>query len=121
MAEVGATFERGTHFHGRAQLVGALKGWVEETDEDTIGDLSFGRAPWLSFDTSAGLADLNADTRRDAVERMLQHAHREPAATWQVIANNRGKVNKIAFDPSDTHKGWYAYLREPLATPQELT
>lgn len=121
MVEGGATFERGTHFHDRSQLVEALKRWVEETDEDTIGALAFGRAPWLSFDTSAGLVDLNADTRRTAVERMLQHARRQPSATWHVIENNRGRINKVVFHPNDTHEGWYAYLRDPLAAPQELT
>ncbi|MDQ3533452.1 MAG: hypothetical protein M3456_14000 [Actinomycetota bacterium] len=117
MAEGDATFEKGTHFRDRADLVDALKRWFEQTDEDTIGDLSYGRAPWLNFDSPAGLADLNADTRRTAIERMLAHARRAPDAPWEVIENNRGKVNKIVFDTNDTHEGWYAYLREPLAAP----
>lgn len=116
----GATFERGTHFRSQDELVGALQRWHTDTDEETIGDLKFGRAPWLSFDTSAGIADLNADTRRTAIERMLRHPSKADAS-WQVIENNRGKVNKIVFDISDTHEGWYAYLREPLAAPQELS
>ncbi len=120
MAEVGRTFERGTHFRDLTRLVDALTRWVEETEEDTIGDLSFGRAPWLSFDTSAGLADLNADTRRAAAERVLTHARRGPNAAWKVIENNRGKVNKIVFDPNDTHEGWYAYLRRPLPQPTTI-
>lgn len=114
------TFERGTHFRSRGELIDALRRWHDDTDEDTIGDLKFGRAPWLSFDTSAGIADLNADTRRTAIERMLRSISKADAP-WQVIENNRGKVNKIVFDTIDTHEGWYAYLREPLAAPQELS
>lgn len=121
VAEDSAGFDKGTHFRSRKELVDALQRWHDDTDEDTIGDLSFGRAPWLSFDTPAGLADLNADTKRDAVERMLKHAQGHADAVWQVIENNRGKVNKIVFDPSGTHEGWYAYLREPLAAPQEIS
>lgn len=116
----GASFERGAHFRGRGELVAALQRWHDDTGEDTIGDLKFGRAPWLSFNTSAGIADLNADTRRTAIERMLRHPSRNEAP-WHVIENNRGKVNKVVFDTSDTHEGWYAYLREPLAAPQEIS
>jgi len=115
----GTSFERGTHFRSRTELVDALRRWYDDTDEDTIGDLKFGRAPWLSFDTSAGIADLNADTRRAAIERMLRHPSKADAP-WQVIENNRGKVNKIVFDPNDTHEGWYAYLREPLGAPSSI-
>ena len=115
----GPSFERGTHFRSRSELVAALQRWLDDTDDDTIGDLKFGRAPWLSFDTSAGLADLNADTRRTAIERMLRRSTSH--AQWRVIENNRGKVNKIVFDTSDTHEGWYAYLREPLVASQEIS
>lgn len=114
----GTSFDRGTHFRSRSELVAELQRWHDDTDDDSIGDLKFGRAPWLSFDTSAGIADLNADTRRTAIERMLRGSTAH--APWQVIENNRGKVNKIVFDTSDTHEGWYAYLRQPLAAPQEI-
>jgi hypothetical protein len=113
------SFERGTHFQSRAQLVAALEHWVAEGNDETIGDLKFGRAPWISFDTSAGIADINADTRRDAIERMLRQTR--DGQPWHVVANNRGKVNKVVFDQSDSHEGWYSYLRQPLDAPQELS
>ncbi|HVL40131.1 MAG TPA: hypothetical protein VM328_12140 [Fimbriimonadaceae bacterium] len=113
------SFERGTHFQSRAQLVAALERWVTDENDETIGDLKFGRAPWISFDTSAGIADINADTRRDAIERMLRQTR--DGQPWHVIANNRGKVNKVVFDLSDSHEGWYSYLREPLDAPQEIS
>lgn len=113
------SFERGTHFESRARLVAALERWVNEGNDETIGDLQFGRAPWISFDTSAGIADINADTRRDAIERMLRQTR--DGQPWHVVANNRGKVNKVVFDQNDSHEGWYSYLRQPLDAPQELS
>ncbi len=118
MATWSGMFERGTQFRNRHELVAALKRWVEATDELTIGDLKFKRAPWISFDTHAGVADLNADTRRDAVERMLrQTSKRHP---WHVIENRRGSINKVVFDLNDSHEGWYAYLRQPVPEPMEI-
>lgn len=113
------SFQRGTHFQSRAQLIEALERWVTEGNDETIGDLEFKRAPWISFDTSAGIADINADTRRDAVERMLRQTRE--GQPWHVVANNRGKVNKVVFDPNDSHQGWYSYLRQPLNQTQEIS
>lgn len=115
-----ATLAKGTYFCDRASLLEALEQWVSQTNEDTIGDPSFGRAPWISFDTTVGIADLNADTTRSAIERMLKSTRMHQQAPWQVIENRRGNINKIAFDLRDTHEGWYAYLRQPLAEPTTI-
>jgi hypothetical protein len=114
-----ASFDRGTHFTRRTELVGALESWLREGDDETVGDLNFRRAPWISFDTSAGIADINADTRRDAVERMMRQSRGKNS--WHVIENRRGSVNKVVFDLNDSHEGWYAYLRQPLDRPQEIS
>lgn len=74
----------------------------------------------LTFETRLGLVNVNADTTRDAIERMVRHAQRMPHAEWHVIANERGTINKVVFDPDDTHEGWYAYLRDPLTAPATL-
>jgi hypothetical protein len=118
MTTDSGTFERGTHFRSRQELVAALKRWVDETNEPTIGDLKFKRAPWISFETPAGVADLNADTRRDAVERMLRQTSQ--GRPWHVIENRRGSVNKVIFDLNDSHEGWYAYLRQSVPEPTEI-
>lgn len=115
----GTTFERGTHFQNREQLIAALERWVKEGDEETIGELEFKRAPWISFDTSAGIADINADTRRDAIERLLRQTRE--GQPWHVVENRRGNVNKVVFDLNDSHEGWYSYLRQPLSNEQELS
>jgi hypothetical protein len=113
------SLEKGTHFRTRDEFVAALRRWLETTDEETIGDTErFARAPWISFESSAGIVDLNADTNRRAVERMLGHSAAD--VSWHVIENRRGKINKVAFDLNDTHEGWYAYLRQPLDAPQEI-
>lgn len=114
-----ASFERGTHFTSKAQLIAALERWLREGDEETIGDLKFKRAPWISFDTSVGIADINADTRRDAVERMVRQTR--DGKPWHVLENRRGSVNKVVFDANDSHEGWYSYLRQPLDKPQEIS
>lgn len=114
------TFERGTHFTTQSEAVQALKRWFEETDEETIGDTSFARAPWINFDSPTGVVDLNADTNRRGVQRMLQQTRTNRNEPWHVIENQRGKINKVVFNLNDTHEGWYAYLREPLSAPTTI-
>jgi hypothetical protein len=112
---------KGTHFGSRDELVSALERWFDGTDEETIGDAErFKRAPWINADSSAGLFDLNADTSRRAVGRMLAFVRSHPGSPWLVVENQRGRVNKVVFDPNDSHEGWYAYLRHPLPAPSEL-
>ena len=113
--------EKGTHFASRDELVAALERWFESTDEATIGDADlFKRAPWINADSAAGLFDVNADTTRRAVGRMLAFVRSHPTAPWHVVENQRGRVNKVVFDPLDSQEGWYAYLRHPLPAPTEL-
>jgi hypothetical protein len=120
MLEDASVLAKGTHFRTRQELLEALEQWLQN-DEETVGDATrFGRAPWISFETPAGIADLNADTNRRSVERMLHHAQTHPGAAWHVVENRRGKVNKVVFDLNDTHESWYAYLREPSSEPREL-
>jgi hypothetical protein len=61
---------RGTHFQTRQEMHEAIQQWFENTREETIGDAErFGRAPWISVESSVGIVDLNADTSRRAIER----------------------------------------------------
>lgn len=112
----GDFIPKGTHFRTRSGLVSYLEAWLERSDAPTIGDVSrFPRAPWISFESSVGLVDLNADTQRPAVERMIKHERSNPTAPWHVVPNRRGRVNKVLFDLDDSATGWYAYLRSPLS------
>ena len=120
------SLSRGTHARTGSELVALLANWVAETVDETIGDVSrFPRAPWVSVETPLGLMDLNADTRRSAVEILLEHARRGGGGfELFVIANRRGRINKVVFDPrTPPPTGWYAYLREeaPAATSMTLS
>ncbi len=114
------TLEKGTHFHNRAALLEALRHWLETTDDETIGDTTrFAGTPWVSFESSLGIVNINADTTRNAVARMLDY-RKANSVQWSVIENSRGKVNKVIFSASDSHQGWYAYLRTPVDQPTSL-
>ena len=112
-----AIIPKGTHFTSKRELVDYLRKWLSRSDSATIGDVSrFPGQRWISMETSFGLMDINADTKREAVERLVQVVEtRGLDAKWNVIANNRGKINKVVFDLGDESWGWYAYLRSPLA------
>jgi hypothetical protein len=108
---VGPALPRGVHARSVAELVGMLSGWLD-SGEATIGDVSrFPRAPWISVESPDGVFDLNADTRRDAVAAFVAHA-RTHGPSLRVVANNRGRMNKVIFEDSPT-PGFYAYLRHP--------
>lgn len=112
---------KGTHFRTRTALTSHLEEWLQRSTSPTIGDVSrFPRRPWISFESSAGLVDLNADTRRDAIERMIEYTCSNPSAAWHVVQNSRGSVNKVTFDPEDPNRGWYCYLRTPLREPTTI-
>lgn len=99
-----------------SELVQLLTRWLEVSDEETIGDVGrFARAPWVSVETELGLADLNADTRREAVAAFVEWARAEAeGAQLRVVENRRGRVNKVVFGAGPV-QGWYCYLRRPIA------
>ena len=112
-------FDQRTTFDSLEAAVEALREWVEQTDEDTVGAAEYGQEAWIGFDSAHGRVKINSDTRREAVERMLR-AH-ENGASWRVDENADGVVNKVIFDEDRaTQQGWYAYLLEPLAAPSSL-
>ena len=115
---------RGTHARDGSELVALLSAWVAQTRDETLGDASrFGRAPWVSVETPLGLMDLNADTRRSAVEAFLERARRQGGSfELQVVANRRGRLNKVVLDPTAPPlTGWYAYLRHEVLAPTSMT
>lgn len=114
---------RGTHARTGSELIAILENWAAHSDDETIGDVSrFPRTPWISVETPLGLMDLNADTRRSAVEALLEHHRRGgPSLELHVIANRRGRVNKVVFHPGvPSPTGWYAYLRDETPAPTSM-
>jgi hypothetical protein len=64
---------------------------------------------------------LNADTKRAAVEWFLEASRPSPGRPWRVVANRRGRINKVLPDPHGSAlPGWYAYLTTELEEEQTI-
>jgi hypothetical protein len=108
---------RGTRVGGKTELVDLLASGLRDSQAPTIGDVgSFGGCPWLIIDVAGREVALNADTKRTAVETFLRGAKANPEQPWRVVANRRGRINKVLPHPEpEALPGWYAYLTDPLA------
>lgn len=112
----------GTRVSGKRKLVELLTAWLRRSQMPTIGDVgSFGGRPWLHIDVGPHEIALNADTKRAAVEEFVRASEADPNQPWRVVANRRGRVNKVLphSDPR-TLPGWYAYLSRPLAEEESI-
>lgn len=93
----------------------ALMAWVGRAQpHDTIGDTSRrGQTPWVHVRVDGTDYYLNADSTRAGVSRYLGLLAVDPVLTWVVVANRRGRKNKVAFGPTlETIPGFYFYARE---------
>ena len=64
---------------------------------------------------------LNADTKRAAVADYLAAvAQHGPELAWPVVANARGRVNKVVYEGGPSPAGWYAYVAPALDAPTVL-
>ena len=100
---------------GRQEFHLALKDWIENSDEDIIGDPGKpGVQAWIHTKESGRLFRLHADTPRHAVENYLELVARQGEnVEWVVVSNNRGKLNAVAFGPkAERVKSLYLYLCE---------
>jgi len=116
-------FVRGTAVRGKAQLADLLGRWLAVSEAATIGNVgAFGGSPWLRIDLGVVTAVLNADTKRSAVTHYVRDlCRRSPDVPWHVIANRRGRVNKVVVEEDkQATPGWYCYLTRPLSTPRRL-
>jgi hypothetical protein len=106
----------GTRVRGKRELIAVLKAWLSHSQAPTIGDVgTFGGRPYVHIDIDGHKVVLNADTKRTAVEAFVRLSDTDPDQPWRVVANRRGRVNKVLPYPhSDPLPGWYAYLSPPL-------
>ncbi|MFR9797121.1 hypothetical protein ACL02U_14610 [Streptomyces sp. MS06] len=113
---------RGRRCAGRAELIDLLQDWLARTDRPTVGDVgTFGGSAWLSVDTSAGIVHINADTTRGAVERVVRRYQQSHGAPWTVVANRRGRTNRIIAETDVSEAtGWYAYLKVAVEAGTEV-
>ncbi len=76
-----------------------LDRWLRLTQEQTIGDTGAvqGRTPWVWVLAGGRECRLHADTTRDGVAALVGLWRDEPSLEWHVVANQRGRFNKIAL------------------------
>jgi hypothetical protein len=73
--------------------------------------------PWIVIKIGAHEVELNADTKRSAVEAFVTTSRRDPDRLWRVVAGREGRVNKVVPNAgADSLPGWY-YLVRPLENP----
>jgi hypothetical protein len=120
--EAGA-IPKGTRVASKSALADLLARWYRETTEETIGpDVTFGGQEWVWVDLRPHPVKLNADTSREAVRAYLDDvSDRGLEVPWYVVANERGRVNKVLYRADGKHaRGWYCYLAYEVAEPCEL-
>lgn len=114
---------RGHECADRGDFTELLRWWLESTDEQTVGDVgTFGGKAWVHVAVGGVGCHLNADTSRQGVRRYLElvgeHGSRLP---WFVIANSKGKVNRVALGPErEKVKRLYLYTDQEQPAPGEL-
>ena len=90
-----------------------LFNWYKNTNEETIGDVgNFGQQAFLWVEDNDSKFRLNADTKREGVEEYLDLLkENNNLLTWSVVANLKGKINKVAFGENKIKiRGFYLYL-----------
>ena len=116
----------GTAVTGVAELERVLSHWVNASDRPTVGAVdTFGGSPVIRVHLTTDTFVLNRDTPRPAVRDFLATAVRAGGAEklrWHVIANERGRVNKVSYlEEGDLPQGWFAYLHPTADAPRPLT
>jgi hypothetical protein len=113
---------RGLRLAGKAELMDVLQSWLSDSHAETIGDIgSFGGKPWIWVDADGWTVAINADTKRSAVEAVVRDHRYGSTRPWQVVANRRGRINKVVPSPDgEPLPGWYAYLHTPLDAEETI-
>lgn len=102
---------------GKKQLADLLDRWLVVSNAATIGNVgAFGASPFIRIELGEATAVLNTDTKRTAVEGYVRDVRRRgPNVAWHVIANRRGRVNKVVFrEDKQATPGWFCYLTLPV-------
>lgn len=118
-AEAEAGFlRRGLTVRSKAELVKVLAEWLDSSTASTVGDIGrYGGKAWVDLVVDGERVVLQADTKRTAISSFVAHASRRGAEQpWSVIANARGKINKVVYT-TEPAPGWYCYLATPWREP----
>lgn len=112
---------RGHHCATRDELVHLLQQWLSASNQSVLGDIgAFGGSPWVTVTTSAGVMRINADTKRGAIQRVVDEYRVSGGAPWIVVANRRGRYNRVERGSGSSTAGWYAYLVAEAAPGTEV-
>lgn len=113
---------QGLRVQSKAELIEVLQAWLGNSHAATIGDIgAFGGKPWIWVRIDDWTVALNADTKRAAVEAVVSDHRHDPNRPWRVVANSRGRINKVVPSPDgEPLPGWYAYLPEPLDAEETI-
>lgn len=113
------SFARGIDVGNFEALLAGLRRWVDETEEELIGNsANYGQAPWVRFTVGTLRCVLNADTKRSGVEEVLRRAGKTPFRV-DVGPNTRGRCVKLLFD-GEAIPGFYAYTSDEQPGPALL-
>jgi len=114
--DVTGHLPRSLELSGKRELIGVLERWLAESHAATIGDVGrYGGKAWVSVLLSGYEIVLNADTRRDAIQRFVKANKEQLDTPWRVVANSRGRINKVLpTGRVEECPGWYAYLNPSL-------
>lgn len=110
----------GTVCDSKAQLASVLTEWLDNPHDDTIGEPStYGGRALIHVDIDGRRFHLNGDSKEPGVRRYLDLVDLHGAGLpWHVVANQAGKVNKVAFgDPPEPIPYFYLYASEAAASP----
>src|SRR4051812_36055370 len=94
--------QAGRECGSKAEFTELLRWWHETTQEKTVGDGGpFSGKAWIWVRAGGERCHLNADSNRDGIGRYLELARAHgPDLPWYVVANTRGRVNKIVVEPA---------------------
>lgn len=83
----------------RAEFEARLSAWLAVTGGgDTVGDTSKrGQTAWVYVRDGGSIYYLNADSTHYAVRDYAGLLAVEPKLEWHVVANAKGRLNKVAF------------------------
>ena len=103
------------------EFVALLRGWLESTDDKTVGDgQGYKGRPWVWVTIGGVRCHLNADSSRPGVDAFLRSVARD-GQRFSVIANRSGKVNRVVVGPGKQPiKKFYLYTQATLASPRDL-
>jgi len=81
---------------------------------DTVGDAAkYGGKPWIWVKRLARRYHLNADATGEGVGEYLALSFQHGASLqWTIVANERGKMNKVAFGPDKREIPGFHFYRE---------